>query len=152
MGFMDKLKSAASAITGGSAKVELEIGEPSRERPFTVNVQAVVGDKDVKIDKVYLKLFGEETVSMDVQVPKDGGGTKTEKKSNSATTYQQEIELAGAQTLSANQTYTWSGQVQLPANAKPTYQGVNAKHEWKLLAGLSTFGNDPDSGWKILNV
>jgi hypothetical protein len=152
MGFMDKLRSVASAVTGGGAKVQLEIVNPKRDQPFTVNVQATVSDKDLKVDKVYLKLIGEETVSLDVQTPKEGGGTKTEKKSNSATTFQQELELAGAQTLNAKQTYTWSGQVQLPTNAKPTYDGVNARHEWKLLAGLSTFGNDPDSGWQTLAV
>jgi hypothetical protein len=42
--------------------------------------------------------------------------------------------------------------VQLPADAKPTYNGVNANHSWRLLAGLSTFGNDPDSGWKTLEL
>ena len=171
MGFMDKLRSVASAITGSGAKVALEIGEPSRDRPFRVNVQAEVGGNDLKIDKVYVKLIGEEHVKLEVEVPAEEKSAATEGEgaaaeeaaaeekgpatkeiSRTAITYQQEFELAGPQALSADQTYTWTGEVQLPEDAKPTYQGINATHEWRLMAGLSTFGNDPDSGWKTLNV
>lgn len=173
MGFMDKLRSVASAITGSGAKVALEIGEPSRDKPFTVDVQAEVGGNDLKIEKVYVKLVGEENVKLSVEMPAEEEaaaaegeaaaaegegaaaeekGTVTKEVSRTEITYQQEFELAGAQTLSANQTYTWNGEVQLPEDAKPTYQGINATHQWRLMAGLSTFGNDPDSGWKTLDV
>jgi hypothetical protein len=181
MGFMDKLRSVASAITGGGAKVALEIAGPSRNQPFTINVTAEVGGNDLKIEKVYVKLKGEERVKLEVEVPEEeqaaatAGEAATEKPateeaateegaaaeekgpatkeiSRTEITFQQEFELAGAQTLNENQTYTWTGEVQLPEDAKPTYKGVNATHEWKLMAGLSAFGNDPDSGWKTIDV
>jgi hypothetical protein len=152
MGFMDKVRSMASAVTGGSAKVELTILQPTRQGPFSVKVDAVVGKNDVKIDKVYLKLAGEEMVTVEVEKPKQGGGTEKTNVSETNYTYQQEIKVADGQTLTTNQSYSWDAQVQLPADAKPTYKGVKASHSWKLLAGLSTFGNDPDSGWKTLEV
>lgn len=187
MGFMDKLRSMASVVTGGSATVQVDVVNPAQDRPFAVNVQAEVGGNDLKIDKVYLKLMGLETVTLEVEMPaeeKSAGSseapptptgdphdleeettaptsepqaagektTATKEISRTAQTHLQEFELAGPQTLSAEQTYTWSGEIQFPPDAKPRYQGVHATHEWKILAGLSAFGNDPDSGWEILDV
>ncbi len=191
MGFMDKLRSMASVVTGGSATVQVEAVNPSQDGPFTVNIQAEVGGSDVKADKVYLKLMGVETVTLEVDMPVVPENADTPEKetpeedapkskmgkdlskfkdaepeaepetkeptsvkkeiSRSEQTHMQEFEVAGEQTLSAEQTYTWDIEIQLPADAKPRYQGVHATHDWKILAGLSTFGNDPDSGWQILD-
>lgn len=151
MGFMDKLKSMKNAITGGGAKVHLDVVNPTKNAPFTVKVQATIGDADVKIDKVYVNVEGVETIEMEVPVvekdAKPDAPAKSERKSAEAKTYQKEIVLAGPQTLKAKQQYAWEGTVQLPETALATYKGVNAKHEWRLMAALSTFGNDPDSGW-----
>ena len=194
MGFMDKLRSMAAVVTGGNATVQVEVLDPCQDRPFTVNVQAEVGGSDLKIDKVYLKLIGVETVKIDVEAPTEAEPDETSPQSAEAQpesraakpgkdlskkkhaisepqnveseqkttatkeisrteyTHQQEFEVSGPQNLSAEQTYTWTGEVQLPADAKPSYQGIHATHEWRLLAGLSTFGNDPDSGWETLEV
>jgi len=191
MGLMDKLRSMAAVVTGGGATVQVEAVDPCQDGPFTVNVQAEVGGSDLKIDKVYLKLMGVETVTLEVEMPAASESAATPEEaapeskskmgknlskskmappeaeaesaeaekptttmkeiSKTEQTYLQEFELAGAQTLSADQTYTWSSEVQLPADAKPRYQGVHATHEWKILAGLSAFGNDPDSGWQVLD-
>ncbi len=168
MGFMDKLRSMAAVVTGGGATVQVEAIEPEQDGPFTVNVQAEIADGDVKIENVYLKLMGVETVTLEVEMPVVAEGTaeseaepeaepEVEKPtsvmkeiSRSEQTYHQEFEVSGEQTLSANQTYTWDVEIQLPDDAKPRYQGVHANHNWKILAGLSAFGNDPDSGWHIL--
>jgi len=157
MGLMDKLKSVARSITGGGAKVLLEATNPTKGAPFTVQVQAKVADADLKIDNVYVKVKGLETVTVEVPKPKPQGSTTTissgtEKVSREAATYDKEIVIAGPQTLNAQQDYTWQGTVEIPANVLNTYNGVNAKHEWKLLAGLSAPGNDPDSGWITIEI
>jgi hypothetical protein len=166
---MDKLRSMAAVVTGGGATVQVEAVDPCQDGPFTVNVQAEIGDNDLKIEKVYVNLMGVETVKLEIDVPAasedaeapeaDAESTESEKPattkkeiSKTEQTHFQEFQLAEAQTLSANQTYTWNGEIQLPADAKPRYQGVHATHEWKILAGLSAFGNDPDSGWQILDL
>jgi hypothetical protein len=164
MGLMDKLKSAARFITGGGAKVHLEATNPTKGTPFTVQVQAKVADADLKIDKVYVKVRGVETVTVEVPKPQPQVSTQpkvattttttpaTEKVSRETATYDKEIAIAGPQTLTAQQEYTWQGTVEIPANVLNTYNGVNAKHEWKLLAGLSAPGNDPDSGWITIEI
>lgn len=156
MGIMDKLKAMKNAVTGGGAKVQLEAVNPTKGSPFTVKVRATVGDADLKIDKVYVNVAGVETIEIDVPVEekdeKQNVVKKTERKSAETNTHNAEIVLAGAQTLTAKQEYQWEGTVQLPETASSTYSGVNAKHEWKLLAGLSTFGNDPDSGWITVEI
>jgi len=165
MGFMDKLRSMAAVVTGGGATVQVEAIDPKQDEPFTVNVQAEIAGSDVKVEKVYLKLMGVETVTLEVEMPvveetaaeSEEAEPEAEKPtsvmkeiSRSEQTYHQEFEVAGEQTLSADQTYTWDIEIQLPDDAKPRYQGVHANHDWKILAGLSAFGNDPDSGWQIL--
>ncbi len=156
MGLMDKLKSMKNAITGGGATVQLEVGSPVRGTPFAVRVKAVVGDADLKIDKVYVNVEGIETTEMDVEVEtkddKQVVKKNIEKQSKEVSTYHQELVLAGAQTLSAKQEYTWEGTVQLPATSLLTYKGIHARHEWKLAAALSTLGNDPDSGWVTIDI
>jgi hypothetical protein len=165
MGFMDTLKSVARSITGGGAKVHLEATNPTKGAAFTVQVQATVADADLKIDKVYVKVRGVETVTVEVPKPQpqpQGSAQPkvatttttpaTEKVSRETATYDKEIAIAGPQTLTAKQDYTWQGTVEIPANVLNTYNGVNAKHEWKLLAGLSAPGNDPDSGWITIEI
>ena len=156
MGLLDKLKSMKNAITGGGATVRLEVGSAVRGTPFPVRVMATVGDADLKIDNVYVNIDGLETTEMDVEVEaKDEKQTirkNIEKKLKEASTYHQEVVLAGAQTLNAKHEYVWEGTIQLPASALVTYKGVNARHEWRILGALSVTGNDPDSGWVTIEV
>jgi hypothetical protein len=68
------------------------------------------------------------------------------------TVHDQKIEVASPRTLKANDEYDWEISVNLPQSALPTYLGVTARHEWKLLAGLDVPGNDPDSGWVTIEL
>src|SRR5512136_2983529 len=115
MGIMDKLRSMKNAVTGGAAKVELEVvGTPAKGTSFPIRVTAAIGDADVKIDKVYVNVEGLETAEVDVE-QRDEKKNTTEKRrvSQQAATYRNEIVLSGAQTLNAKQQYTWEGNVQL---------------------------------------
>ena len=146
MSFMDKLKNAVSSITGGGAKVSVTVDKPSREVPFTVKVKATVADQDLPISRVYVKLSGLEKVV--VHNVRDGDFTHDVTDSNN--TFEQEFNIAEAQTLKAKQEYEWEAQVEFPKNAPPSYQGRNATHELRVLAGLDAKGNDPDSGWIVV--
>ncbi len=148
MSFINKLKNAVNALTGGGAKVSVIAASPSREVPFTVKVKAVVGDQPMEISRVYVKLSGEETVT--VRNVSDGDYTHDVTQNN--TTFEQEFNIAGAQTLNASQEYEWEAQVEFPKDSPPAYRGLNATHELRILAGLDAKGNDPDSGWVVLAV
>ena len=155
MGLLDGLKKFGNMLTGGGAKVTLEIINPTLTGEFLGKIKAVISDADLKIAKVYLKVAGvEKVIIKNVSFPNSSGSTSTSLTSatkkdleESAFTYQNEIKVTDAITLTAKQEYNWDVKIQLPANALPTFQGINAKHEWQFLAGLDSSGNDPDSGW-----
>ena len=71
---------------------------------------------------------------------------------NTTTVHDQMIEVSGEQTLKAGEEYDWETTVTLPENALPSFIGITARHEWKILAGLDASGNDPDSGWEIIHL
>ncbi len=166
MGFMDKLKQMKNFVTGGHAKVFLEIVEPSLDEPFTLKVKAVVGDAPVKVARVYGYIKGSERVTIEnVKVSEEhtevvaedeyGDGEVVDREvevghrdvSRTKQTAYVEVNIAGAQELEANQEYTWEAEVKIPADSLPTYDGFNATHFWFAQAGLDVAGNDPDSGW-----
>jgi hypothetical protein len=151
MGFFSNL---VNKITGGGAKLSLVIDTPKMNEPFKVEIKAVVADAEVKIDKVYLYLKGlERTQVRNVDFPATTSSPSQKKDVHGEEeTARTEFVVAGAQTLSANQEYTWTYEVRLPSGAMPTYMGRNAWHEWFLLAGLDVSGNDPDSGWIKFDV
>jgi hypothetical protein len=153
MGFFGSLK---NLVTGGGVKVSLEAINPARGQPFTVRVSAEVGEADCAINKVYLHLRGSEKVEVpDVEIAeKNGDKIEVHKRaiSREENTFHTELTLAPASVLAAGQTYHWETQVNLPADALPSFTGKHAKHEWYLLAGLDMRGNDPDSGWVAVEI
>ena len=153
MGFFNKLK---KCVTGGGAKVTLAAEEPARGGPFPVRIHAAVADEDLEIRGVYLKIASMETVVIkDVEIARQvGEAVETVREDIEKTTpvHDQKIEVAGPQTLKADEEYDWETSVNLPETALPTYLGVTARHEWKLQAGLDVPGNDPDSGWVTIEL
>ncbi len=63
-----------------------------------------------------------------------------------------EVQLAGAEKLSAGETYTWNGEIRLPAGAPPSFQSKHMKHSIEIQAGIDAPGNDPDSGWIEVHI
>ena len=57
------------------------------------------------------------------------------------------VDIAGAQTLEAGETYTFEGELRLPAGVQGSYQGKHIAHKIQIQAGPDAPGNDPDSGW-----
>lgn len=161
MGFLDSLKNVKNFVTGGSAEVSLEAADPRVSQPFRVTVRAAVGDGEVKISRVYLRVRAVEEVRVkDVPVPLEETvngqrqvvGMQNGDLERQETLFNQEFVIGGPQTLERHSQNEWSTEVTLPAQAQPTYLGVNARLLWSLYAGLDTFGNDPDSGWVTVDV
>ena len=156
MGFLDKLKSAAKFVTGGGAKVSLEVIDPAMDRPFTVKVHATVDDAELKIDHVYLHIRAEERITLPKDNIKDEPGEQNDIQAHELTetvqTFKQELKVSGADTLAAGGEFDWEVQVTLPSGLNGSYYGRNALHRYYALAGLDARGNDPDSGWVEFRV
>ncbi len=149
MGFFNNL---VNKLTGGGAKVGLEVSGNKLNEPITVKITATVADAELKISKVYLHVKAVEHCRVrNVQVA-SGSGTNTQDVNGTESTFDQEFTIEGAQTLAANQTYTWTKQITLPGGALPTFIGKNAQHEWEFVGALDVSGNDPDSGWLKINL
>ncbi len=163
MGFFDKMKQMANAVTGGGAKVTMQIGEAEANGTIPVTVTAVVGDGNMDIKAVYVLLRGLETMKIDPARLKGkagqlgamsdpsqlagqamGQGRLIEHKEES---FSGRVDIAGQQTLEGGQTYTFEGQVRLPAGSQGTFVGKHIAHHIQFQGGLDAPGNDPDSGW-----
>ena len=150
MGFFDKLKSAAGALTGGGAKVTLEVGPATIGEPITVSVSAVAKNK-LKVDAVYLLVHSTEKAEF-VETEFEDGEWEKEVERGSKQVFNQRFNIAGAAQLEAGQSYNWEGSFVLPESANPSFYGQIIRHVWQIQAGLDAFGNDPDSGWQELRV
>jgi hypothetical protein len=153
MGFFSKL---ADAVTGNWVKVHLQWSEPALGKPIEVHIQADTLKSDHDAEGVYVQVMAEERVKVpEIHVAEMVNGVLQEKikdVENSVITFDQKFPIAGPQSLKTGQTYEWSGTITLPADARPTYLGLNAGHSWKIRAGLDVKGNDPDSGWTTIPV
>ena len=59
MGFFNKVKAVANAVTGGGVKVFVECDPLVFATPMHVKIKVQTKDSAVKIDRVYLKIKGE---------------------------------------------------------------------------------------------
>ena len=150
MGFFDKIKGAVNAVTGGAAKVELELltlnampGEKVKVRIKATSTGAKVESKGVFVD-----LHGMEQI----RLKRGAAANLNEDVSVQKTTLEQEIPLAPAFVLEPNESKVFEGEVIIPMTAQPSFAGAFASHEWKLRGRIEAFGNDPDSGFMAIKV
>lgn len=155
MGFLDKIKAMKNAVTGGSAKVFLDVDELSFDSPFKITVRAQTNDASVKVNRVYVKVQGLEEIQVpDIDVMYDGDGDAQRRVETVRASYKTidiEVTVAEGQELEANQSYEWETEIELPSSAQSVYKGKFCRHTYRAFAGLDCFGNDPDSGWIELN-
>jgi len=144
MGFFNNL---VNKITGGGAKLSLEVTGNKINEPITVTITAAIADADLKINKVYLHVKAVEHCRVKNVEVASGSVSKTQDVSGTENTFDQEFTIEGPQTLNGKQSYTWTKQITLPSGVLPTFIGKNAQHEWEFVAALDASGNDPDSGW-----
>lgn len=152
MGLLDKLKSAKNVLTGGGAEVSLQADLSEAGNGYAFEVSVTVGDADLKADQVYIIVKGEE----DIEVPEADmvytydGDVEFHPDLVRAhhTTFENRVEFELEEgKLEANQTYNWTFEVALDEQTPAPYYGRFCQHTHSAMAGVSCFGNDPDSGW-----
>jgi len=150
MGFMDKIKGAMNAVTGHSAKVNFEFS-PIMAMPgdrLTVKVTATSTGLEVASKGVFIDLHGLEKIMI-----KSGAvlGVNADVRAEKAV-MEQAFPIAPAFTLGKGESKTWEAQIQIPANAQPTYQGNFTNHEWKIRGRVQATGVDPHSEYLPIKI
>ena len=148
MGFFDKLKGAMNAVTGGAAKVTIELVQPCvfPGEECGVRITATSTGAEIKSKGVYVDFKGVE----EVKFKDDQQAGKEVTKSH--TTIDQEFLLSGAFVLAANESKTWEGAFRLPPTVLPSFAGAIASHKCFIRGRIEAFGNDPDSGYQPVKV
>ena len=145
MGFLDKLKSVGSAITGGAARVSIEYPhqtmKPGDSLPVKVTVVSM--GKEVKSSGAFVDIEAIESG----QIKCTNCGQMTPHKNQ---TIRQSIPIGPAMVLQPNETKVFEMTIQIPMG-QPSYSGT-VSHEWHIRGRLEAFGNDPDSGFQVLQV
>jgi hypothetical protein len=147
MGFLSDLK---NKVTGGAALVQVRVGTVRRGEPVTVQVHATM-KASTRVNAVYVVVRAVERCQVR-DADYDDGHRRTELVRGRRISFEHRVALAGAQDLQDGQSYAWSGQLEIPISANPSFNGRIIDHEWELAAGLDMAGNDPDSGWQRFTV
>lgn len=147
MGFFDKVKSMVNAVTGGAAKVTIELQQacvfPGDK--VEIRITATSTGAEVKSAGAFVDVWAEEKASL--------RDSETNKElSQSKTTVQQAIQIAPAFVLAPNETKVFEGSFVMPQNTPPSYVGTFAQHTCHVRGRIEAFGNDPDSGYQKIMV
>lgn len=152
MGFFDKIKAAANAVTGGAATVSISInGAPARGETLWVTVEAQA-EANCKVDKVYLNIRCREEADVVDRDRDSDGATRRETIRGRETVYKQTHEISGPVEIEAGKGMAWQRGITLPDDALPSVKGKMIRVVWELEAGLDMLGNDPDSGWVAFDL
>jgi hypothetical protein len=159
MGLMDKLKGAVKAVTGGAAKVTIEVPHAivMAGMPAKCRVTAVSTGAELKSGGCFLDVTASETVQLNGVTPTGYRGAEPAQKvpvdaRDSQTTFQQSFQIAPAFVLAPNETKVFEGVFLLPGGIQPSFQGKIASHQWTVRGRIEAFGNDPDSGYQAFRV
>jgi len=146
MGLLDKMKSAASAVTGSSAKVSIEYPLKPLRAGETLNVKVTVVNtigKEVKSGGVFVDIHSVESG----QVKCKHCGQMTQVNNEPV---KQAIPVGPAFILQPGETKVFEANIQVPSG-QPSYNG-QITNTWKIRGRLDAFGNDPDSGFQTIEV
>ncbi|HEX6810072.1 MAG TPA: hypothetical protein VF384_00490 [Planctomycetota bacterium] len=163
MGILDKLKGAMNFVTGGGARVTLEVPPNRVQRGQPVQVRVTVSSTGgvVKTAGVFVDVIASERVRVPAQQipiahrPQVQPGQSARPLSDldlSRQNFDQKFPIAPAFELQANETKVFEGTIQLPTHVPGTYNGVWASHEWRIRGRIEVSGNDPDSGFSVVCV
>ena len=154
MGFLDKMKGAVSAVTGGGADVSIEYPMQSMKIGDNMHVKVTVMSTggEVKSNGVYVDVHAKEhgQISGSSTCESCGHHDSNARVKLSKTTVDQSIPIAPAFVLQPNERKEFEADIQLP-HGQGTYKGA-VHHEWQIRGRLEAFGNDPDSGFKTFEV
>jgi hypothetical protein len=150
MGFFDKIKGAVNAVTGGAARVSIE-WQPATAmpgEPLQVRITATSTGGAINSGGVFVDVRSTEQL----KIRENALGNNNPSINHSNQTFSQTFQIAPAFQLAPNGTMQWDGQIVLPPQVQPTYDGPMADHIWTLQGRIEMTGNDPDSGWLTFRV
>jgi hypothetical protein len=154
MGFLSNMK---KNLTGSWAEVQLTVGDTaSRGGNLPVRVDVQVKDSDITVDKVIAELVCEEVIdvrgAMGSSWSASSGDSTSYPSESRESVHSHEVVLAAGQALSAGATMSFEGQLPIPAHAPPSARGRHSQFTWSVRGRLDMKGNDPDSGWQVVEV
>ena len=158
MSIFDAIKKASNYLSGGGANLQIALDDSliPTEGKVRVSIFCQIKEHEILVDKLYLSIKAEETVRYRDQNYSTSSGSRrgrgSTNRSSTVTTHKQEVIVDENFRLDANGEYEWESEFFLPEGVEGTYRGVNAHHTWKVRAGLSKKGNDPNSGWTTFIV
>lgn len=150
-----------NSITGGAADISLKLDDAKRGGKIPVAVNVTVMSEAINPSRVYIEVRGSENIAIqDYKLPDEkdakgqvvpGSGKSIDVKHEN-NVYQKEFTLTQGQALEARSHHTFTGEIELPADAPPTCAGKCATISWQARAGLDMRGNDPNSPWQTIKV
>jgi hypothetical protein len=144
MGFFDKIAKGVSGVVGAGGNIDLSLNKDTFQRGEPVEFQFTINaTNDVKARAVKVRLSAEEHVQVQFQDRQEGSSsyqTRTEEQWEE--TFKQEVQVGGAMELKEGESYDFSGSINIPPDAPPTYRGRNANHTWKFRAYVDKGGAD----------
>jgi hypothetical protein len=155
MGFLDKMKGAVSAVTGGGADVSIEYPMQPIGSGDTMHVKVTVMSTggEIKSGGVFVDVQAREhgNVTGSARCSSCGHTSHNTNVKLSMETLDQKIPIAGAFVLQPNERKEFEADITVPMG-QPTYHGRYVHHDWEIRGRLEAFGNDPDSGYKRFEV
>ena len=150
MGFLDKIKGAVNAVTGGAAKVQIEYDPPTAFPGDTVRVKVTASSTggEIKSKGIYVDLRAVERVS----VSKRDSEELDRDLRLSFTTFKDEVKITEDFVLGKDESRVFEGTITMPANVQPTFEGEFVSHAWEIRGRVEARGNDPDSGFQPIRV
>ncbi len=145
MGFFDKMKGAMNFVTGGAAKVSIEWNPPVSfpGEPIQVRVTVTSAGPAISSGGVFVDVAAHEQLN----IPANALGNNNPQINHQKQTFSHTFQIAPAFQLGPNEARQYEGQITLPPQAQPTYDGPLADHDWGMQGRVEMSGNDPDSGY-----
>lgn len=148
MGLFGKLKAMKNAVTGGGARVWVEIDSEGVEVGEGFDIKVCAEAKTAfEIKSVYIIIKAEEEAHV-----LNERGELTREVMGPFVTFEQRFDIAGGESLKAGETYEWEAEITLPEECNPSFDGEMISHTWSVFGALDARGNDPDSGWTTFEV
>jgi hypothetical protein len=155
MSFFDTIINIKNLVTGGSAKVQLEISAAKYKHPFDITMRVLVADEKLEIAGAFLIIQSIEDIRMpnkNAAKLNENGSRNKEMISTHSVTSEQILTISEKLVLEANEKYVWNAVAELTPNNQPIYEGRYCIHHYRAKSYLDCYGNDPDSGWINLDI